>query len=230
MAVYCRRCGFKDIPEGTEKCPSCGATIPKRITPNPAKKKQFTPKSNPNVIPPGADKSKAPWIIAIAVILVLGLGAGYFLGNRSGKQSAAVETNEETALSETYDPSQDVGDDRGVDPSEAVKEDSEQEDQQNEDIKTDETAQEKETPEPEPKETAPAVRTGTVYVASNASTNRIKIRKSPGLNGVDTKNRLYNGDRVTVYEETKKDGYTWYRIGENQWMADNGKSFGVKFD
>ena len=77
--------------------------------------------------------------------------------------------------------------------------------------------------------TASQTRKGTVYVDPNASSNRIKVRTSPGLNGNDTGERLYNGDSVTVYEETQADGYTWYRIGENRWMADNGKSFGVKF-
>lgn len=81
--------------------------------------------------------------------------------------------------------------------------------------------------DPEPQVT---VRTGTIYISANANPRRIKIRKSPGLNGIDTGDRLYNGDRVTVYEETWKDNYTWYRIGNNRWFADNGKTFGIHFD
>ena len=63
-----------------------------------------------------------------------------------------------------------------------------------------------------------------------ADSNRIKVRKSPGLSGEDTGERKYSGEKVTVYEETTKDGYTWYRIGTDRWMAGNGTSFGIKFD
>ena len=71
---------------------------------------------------------------------------------------------------------------------------------------------------------------GTVFIVANASSNRIKVRSGPGLSAPDTGDRMYNGQRVAVYEETVKDGYTWYRIGVDRWMAGNGKSFGVKYD
>ena len=73
-------------------------------------------------------------------------------------------------------------------------------------------------------------RTGTIYVDPTSGTSKIKIRKSPGLSGTDTGERLSDGDKVTVYDETQKDNYTWYRVGDDRWFADNGKSFGIKFD
>ena len=85
------------------------------------------------------------------------------------------------------------------------------------------------TPEPTPETTA-KYRTGTVYIVANASSNRIKVRNAPGLSGTDTGERKYSGEKVTVYDETVKDGYTWYLIGPDRWMASNGTSFGIKFD
>ena len=46
----------------------------------------------------------------------------------------------------------------------------------------------------------------------------------------DTGDRMYSGNKFVVYEETEKDGYTWYRIGTDRWMAGNGTSFGIKYD
>lgn len=73
-------------------------------------------------------------------------------------------------------------------------------------------------------------KTGTVFIAANADSNRIKVRSGPGLSAADTGERKYSGEKVTVYEEVSKDGYTWYRIGKDKWMAGNGTSFGVKYD
>ena len=71
---------------------------------------------------------------------------------------------------------------------------------------------------------------GVVFIVANADSNRIKVRNGPGLSAVDTGERMYNGNLVTVYEETVKDGYTWYRIGTDKWMAGNGTSFGIKYE
>ena len=85
----------------------------------------------------------------------------------------------------------------------------------------------KDAPSAEPSSTE---KKGTVFIVEGADSNRIKVRKSPGLSGEDTGERKYSGEKVTVYEETSKDGYTWYRIGTDRWMAGNGTSFGIKFD
>lgn len=71
---------------------------------------------------------------------------------------------------------------------------------------------------------------GTVFIVAGADSNRIKVRNGAGLSAADTGERKYSGDKVTVYEEVSKDGYTWYRIGTDRWMAGNGTSFGVRYD
>lgn len=113
MPVYCKRCGYKDIPDGAESCPNCGAPIPKRIVPDPNKKKQFVPKTNPNVIPAGAEKSKTPMIIAIVAVLALGIGGGFFLGNRLGNndviEKTPVENETEEATEQYNGPSFGIG-------------------------------------------------------------------------------------------------------------------------
>ena len=90
---------------------------------------------------------------------------------------------------------------------------------------------------PVPEETKAPVseypKTGTVYIAANANPRRIIVRSTPqklsdGSN--DTGSRKYNGDRVTVYEIKQGSKYTWYRIGNNQWIAGNGSSFYVVYD
>ena len=73
-------------------------------------------------------------------------------------------------------------------------------------------------------------KTGTVFIVAGADSNRIKVRNGPGLSAADTGDRMYSGNKVVVYEETVKDGYTWYRIGTDRWMAGNGTSFGIKYD
>ena len=82
-----------------------------------------------------------------------------------------------------------------------------------------------------PEETAkPKEKKGTVFIVAGADSNRIKVRNGPGLSAADTGERKYSGDKVTVYEEVSKDGYTWYRIDTDKWMAGNGTSFGIKFE
>ena len=79
-------------------------------------------------------------------------------------------------------------------------------------------------------ETSESYKTGTVFIVEGADSNRIKVRNGPGLSAADTGDRMYSGNKVVVYEETEKDGYTWYRIGTDRWMAGNGTSFGIKYD
>lgn len=69
---------------------------------------------------------------------------------------------------------------------------------------------------------------GTVFVSSDVNgPQRIKVRTGPSLSATDTNERKYDGDSVTVYETKKAEGYTWYRIGDNQWIASDGSNFGV---
>ncbi len=76
-----------------------------------------------------------------------------------------------------------------------------------------------------------ATKTGTVYINASAKIQDINVRNSPSTGaGTDTGKNVYPGDKVTIYETIQSGGYTWYRIGDNEWIADNGSSFGVKLD
>ena len=64
----------------------------------------------------------------------------------------------------------------------------------------------------------------SVLYKIKVNVNNIRIRTSPGIRD-DNKygsyaelNHIYD-----VYEATSKDGYTWYRIGNGMWIADNGQ-------
>lgn len=53
-------------------------------------------------------------------------------------------------------------------------------------------------------------------------TNNLRIRQTPS-----TKNKIVghveNGKSYNVYQIKVNEGYTWYRIGTEKWIADNGK-------
>jgi len=54
--------------------------------------------------------------------------------------------------------------------------------------------------------------------------NNIKIRSTPSA-PKDNSNKVGNvkkDETYTVYETTSNEGYTWYRIGNDQWIADDG--------
>lgn len=52
--------------------------------------------------------------------------------------------------------------------------------------------------------------------------NRLNIRNGYGLSAEKSGNKLNTGDERDVYETATKDGYTWYRINETQWVAGKG--------
>ena len=49
----------------------------------------------------------------------------------------------------------------------------------------------------------------------------LHIRKGPGLNYDVIRNLPYYST-ITVYETSVADGYTWYRIDKNEWVANDG--------
>ncbi len=55
--------------------------------------------------------------------------------------------------------------------------------------------------------------------------SNLRIRVEPSINskiiGYAKKNGIYNN-----FESRQNDNYTWYKIGENQWIANNGKWIG----
>ena len=47
------------------------------------------------------------------------------------------------------------------------------------------------------------------------------IRKGPGTT-YEQAGVAYSGQTYTAYESEEAGGYTWYRVGEDQWSGDNG--------
>lgn len=60
--------------------------------------------------------------------------------------------------------------------------------------------------------------TGTLVV--NAGMN-INVRETPSTESTIV-GSVYEGEEYQVYEINKTDEYTWYRIGDGQWIADGG--------
>ena len=50
----------------------------------------------------------------------------------------------------------------------------------------------------------------------------LNIRTGPGTSYDKTGSHAAQGTPYDVYETAEADGYTWYRIGEGQWIADDG--------
>lgn len=73
-------------------------------------------------------------------------------------------------------------------------------------------------------------RSGRAFINSDDTIYRIKVRTGAGLSAEDSGERITGGTSVTVYEEVQADGFTWYRIGDDRWIAGNGTSYGVRFD
>lgn len=72
------------------------------------------------------------------------------------------------------------------------------------------------TPTPTPTVSANAT-IGTITIASS----EINVRSTPSTTGeLVTTAQAYSSYKV--YETTTNEGYTWYRIGENEWVPDGG--------
>ena len=72
------------------------------------------------------------------------------------------------------------------------------------------------TPEPTPEPEVENKTLGKVTVLTD-----LNVRPMPSTNG-DPIDAVYYGQEFDVYEIQENGGYTWYRIGENRWIADNG--------
>ena len=59
---------------------------------------------------------------------------------------------------------------------------------------------------------------GSVVIANDMAIN---VRTSPSTDG-DIVGTVYTSEIYEVLEIKKDDSYTWYRIGDNQWIADGG--------
>lgn len=80
------------------------------------------------------------------------------------------------------------------------------------------------TPTPTPESTptsTPSQQTSGVVGKITVNVDNLNIRASASTSS-DSKGHASKGNIYDVYETTTAGGYTWYRIGEDQWIADNG--------
>lgn len=72
-----------------------------------------------------------------------------------------------------------------------------------------------------PTATASTSSTGSVIGRVTVNVNGLNIRSSASTAG-NAVGAATNGQTYDVYSTTSAGGYTWYQIGNNQWIADNG--------
>lgn len=70
------------------------------------------------------------------------------------------------------------------------------------------------TPSPTP---SASTSKGTITIGSS----EINIRRTPSTSGELVTTAQANST-YTVYETTTNEGYTWYRVGEDEWIPDGG--------
>lgn len=73
------------------------------------------------------------------------------------------------------------------------------------------------TPEETPQQEISDGKIGSIV----CNVNSLNIRSSASTNGSKL-GKLNTGDTRDVYEQKTGEGYTWYRIGDGQWVADDG--------
>lgn len=71
-------------------------------------------------------------------------------------------------------------------------------------------------PSPEP---TPEVPVNSIIGTASVKVNNLNIRSKPSTSG-DRAGTAVNGKSYDVYEVASAEGYTWYRISDNQWIAD----------
>ena len=148
------------------------------------------------------------WLLALlAVVLLIGftvLAVKIFLpdtwenitGKLGGKDSPAATATPTPEATPSETPAYTAAPEESVEPGTA------------------ETPEASAAPEPE----TPAngvVGTGSVKV------NGLNIRSKPSTSG-ERVGSAVNGKSYDVYEVASGEGYTWYRIADNQWIADKG--------
>lgn len=50
----------------------------------------------------------------------------------------------------------------------------------------------------------------------------LRVRNTPSISG-DAIGNVWKSARYYIYEKVEESGYTWYRIGNDMWIADNGE-------
>lgn len=210
---YCEKCGT-ELPEDAEFCPKCGEPV------KPDENDSYEEE------PSESDHSGKTIgiIIAVIVIAAICIGAGFFF-LASRQDTAADQTaDQQEQTYEKKEKTQDSSSEETEEPEETEKAEATTTTKPTEksDVleSTDDNTQ-----------TVTAAKTGTVYISEDVTgPRRIKVRTAPSMSAGDTGMRKYDGDRVTVYETKFAEGYSWYRIGDNQWIRGDDEYFGVNFD
>lgn len=178
-------------------------TAPEPMVSNTPAPQQVIPPQKPNS-PSGNFAGKIIASIALVVVIAIFAVSRISAGRSDRGSGSAVSETETPSVTETAS---------AAEASEPV------------------TVAEKEEPEETAEPEEPEFRMGTVYIAPGAEPPRIIVRTEPRkADDTKTDKRKVNGDRVKVYETKQGSKYTWYRIGEREWIAGNGTSFYVKFD
>ncbi len=162
---------------------------------------------NPNMPPDPEPKKKKGGILLVVLLLLVAAAGGYWflVKNRKTSSAPASEPVQETAAAETAAT-------------------------QTETAAPAETASPEQSAEPEPSETPEAAETATPEPTEAADTvigtaqvlvENLNMRSGPGQSfdkvGTASANTVYD-----VLEIQDAEGYTWYRVGEEEWFADNG--------
>lgn len=72
-------------------------------------------------------------------------------------------------------------------------------------------------------ELSPIDYTKTRFPKLKVKVDNLNIRVSPSTNAQKYPMKAYTNFDYSYYETTEADGYTWYRVGKDQWIADNGE-------
>ena len=210
---YCTKCGT-ELPDDAEFCPKCGEPVKPDDEEEDLYEEEAESKHSGKTI---------GIIIAVIVVAAVCIGAGFFLLS-SRQDAAANETadQQETSTNEKKEKAEDSSSEETDDSDEAEDTTTTSKSDEKSDVleSTDNNAQ-----------TVPATKTGTVFISPDVTgPRRIKVRTGPSFSAGDTGARAYDGDRVTVYETKFAEGYSWYRIGDNQWIRGDDENFGANFD
>ena len=163
-------------------------------------------------------------VIIVGILILMGLFLllkGLFSGGNKPAETPAAEVTPTPDSSETADPSKTPDTAVSPSPEAAVTPSPSPEASASPDAAV--------TPSPSPEATATpgteghhVSRTGTLTI----NAGNLRVRSEPTTSNDKNILRIAEkGKTYTVTETKKTEGFTWYKIGENEWVADNGNGW-----